>query len=145
MIAAAGLPQLYGDEAKVKQILVNLLVNALKFTPPGGRVTLDADRSDRGGIRFTIQDTGIGMTDEQLRIAMTRFGRAENSLMHKHPGSGLGLPLSIDLVRLHGGSFDISSVVERGTRIVIEFPPDRIMPADSPRCLTESGSAPGAF
>lgn len=119
------MPALRGDEAKLKQVLVNLVVNALKFTPLGGRVDVMTDLAPDGGIRFVIEDTGIGMTDEQIEIAMARFGRSHGRRMYKNSGAGLGLPLSIDLMRLHGGWLDISSVVGRGTRVVIRFPPER--------------------
>ncbi len=123
----AALPGLHGDEAKLKQILVNLVVNALKYTPRGGQVDLVADLNADGGIRFVIEDTGIGMTDEQIEIALTRFGRSHGPRLSRHSGAGLGLPLSADLVRLHGGRLDISSVVGRGTRVVIRFPPERTL------------------
>lgn len=121
------LPPLRGDEAKLKQVLVNLVGNALKFTPRGGRVAMAGDLATDGGIRFVIEDTGIGMTDEQIEVAMTRFGRSHGGRLYKSSGAGLGLPLSLDLVRLHGGRLDISSVVGRGTRVVIRFPPDRTL------------------
>lgn len=119
------LPGLKADESKLKQVLVNLLTNGVKYTPASGHIDVTADTADDGGIRVAIVDTGIGMTDEEVTIALTRFGRIESSMVRKHAGTGLGLPLSADLIKAHGGVLEIKSAVGEGTAIHIRFPSER--------------------
>ncbi len=122
---ATNLPALRVDERRVRQILVNLLSNAVKFTPDHGQVRMSVSMTELGEIRFEIRDTGIGMSEEDLEVAKSRFGRIESSAQSKHPGTGLGLPLASDLTRLHGGQLDIESQVGEGTTVVVLFPPER--------------------
>jgi len=120
------LPCLKADERRLKQVLINLLTNALKFTPKGGRVEIVADQSKTHGIRIEIADTGIGMAAADLPVALAPFGQLNaDPLTKKHAGTGLGLPLSIGLMELHGGKLDIASEVGVGTRVTLEFPPER--------------------
>jgi signal transduction histidine kinase len=122
----AGLPSLVADPAKLTQILINLLSNAVKFTPPGGRVRLKIARDPRGGISFRVEDTGIGMTPEQLPIALTPFGQIDSGLDRKYDGVGLGLPLTKRLVELHGGTIEIVSVPDKGTAVSVHMPQERV-------------------
>lgn len=128
---AADVPTLMVDPVKVKQILLNLVVNALKFTPDGGRVTISSKLTG-SGVEIDISDTGIGMTSEEIDVAITRFGRLKNSDTLAVPGTGLGLPLSIDLTELHGGRLEIESEKGAGTKIAVTFPLERIveLPSD---------------
>jgi len=119
------LPLLEADERKVKQILLNLVTNGLRFTPPGGSVTIGAALAETGGIRITVTDTGIGMAEQDIPIAIARFGRVHRADTHSHSGTGLGLPLAIELTKLHGGTFDISSAIGVGTSVTLLFPPSR--------------------
>jgi signal transduction histidine kinase len=123
---APELPRLKGDERRVKQILLNLLSNALKFTPEGGEVTVAAARSEQGLI-IEVRDTGIGMSPEEIEQALTRFGQVDSRLARRHVGSGLGLPLTEGLVKLHDGTLTIDSVKGQGTCVSILFPPERIV------------------
>jgi len=120
-----GLPTVVADPAKVTQILVNLLSNAIKFTPAGGSVSLTIASRPLGGIVLRVADTGIGMTPEQIPIALSPFGQVENSLSRQHDGVGLGLPLTKHLVELHGGTLDIDSELGRGTTVAVELPAHR--------------------
>lgn len=122
----ADVPLLMVDPVKVKQILLNLLVNALKFTLKAGEVTI-AVRKSEDGVEISVADNGVGMTEEEVKIAVTRFGRLRNSETQAVPGTGLGLPLSIDLTELHGGELQIASDKGIGTTIVVLFPHDRIL------------------
>lgn len=120
-----GLPKLYADPRRLRQILLNLISNAIKFTPPGGCVTLEFGCNPSGGLTLVVGDTGIGIAADDLPKVLTPFGQVEGSLNRRHDGTGLGLPLSKALVELHGGELRIDSVPGQGTRITVAFPPDR--------------------
>ncbi|HYL32723.1 MAG TPA: ATP-binding protein [Stellaceae bacterium] len=114
------LPPVIGDQTRFRQILINLVSNALKFTPAGGTVTVSA-RKAGGRIVIEVKDTGIGMAEEDIPAALRPFEQLDNSVARKYEGAGLGLPLTKHLVELLGGQFSISSVVNRGTTVAIEF------------------------
>jgi signal transduction histidine kinase len=117
------LPAITGEPAKVTQILVNLLSNAVKFTPAGGRVGLHIERSHRGpGVVIRVTDTGIGMSPEQIPIALAPFGQVDSGLNRKYNGVGLGLPLTKRLIELHGGTMDIVSACGKGTTVTVHLP-----------------------
>jgi signal transduction histidine kinase len=110
-----------GDPAKLRQVFLNLLSNAVKFTAKGGTISLAAE--DLGdGVRVTVGDTGIGMSPEDVAVAMQPFGQVDNRLERRYEGTGLGLPLTKALVELHGASMLIESERLQGTRISITFP-----------------------
>ena len=110
-----------GDPAKLRQVFLNLLSNAAKFTAAGGTVNLMAE--DAGDfVRVTVGDTGIGMSPDDVAVAMHPFGQVDNRLERRYEGTGLGLPLTKALVALHGASMAIESEPSHGTRIAIMFP-----------------------
>ena len=109
------------DPLKGRQILLNLLSNAAKFTPSGGVIRLRA-RADTTGVLLAVIDTGIGMRAEDISVAMTPFGQVDSGLGRKYEGTGLGLPLTKKLVELHGGTLLIDSVPGKGTSVVIRLP-----------------------
>ncbi len=119
------LPMLHADKRRLMQILLNLLSNAIKFTPPDGEVSLTASLDGGGAHVFTVTDTGIGMDEEKVDKAMTKFGQVDSGLDRKHEGTGIGLPLTIGLVELHGGMYEIESRKDRGTTVTVHFPPER--------------------
>ena len=123
------LSALRADERKLKQILVNLLSNAAKFTDAGGQVTLGAWCRMDGGCVFRIADTGIGMALEDIPKALSRFGQVDADLSRRYEGTGLGLPLAKALVEQHGGVLDLESEVGVGTTVTVRFPAERIVPA----------------
>jgi signal transduction histidine kinase len=127
---AARLPRLYADGRAVKQVLLNLLTNAVKFTPQGGRVTIGAERAPGGDLVVTVVDTGVGMSAQDMEQALTPFGQAESDVARQQEGTGLGLPLSKHLVELHGGSLTIESAPGAGTTIRARFPAERLRPAE---------------
>jgi two-component system cell cycle sensor histidine kinase PleC len=110
----------------IRQIMINLLGNAIKFTPTGGSVRVSGAALKDGGYAVTVQDSGIGMTQEEIAEALTPFGQIENRMTATHNGTGLGLPLAKAMVELHDGTMAISSIPGRGTRIVLNFPAHRI-------------------
>lgn len=115
-------PVIHADERQLKQILLNLLSNAVKFTPEGGSVTLNIHDGGAEGAVITIRDTGIGMTPDEIKIAMERFGQADSSYGKATPGTGLGLPLVEGLVKLHGGTLTIESEKSQGTIVTVRLP-----------------------
>jgi PAS domain S-box-containing protein len=124
-----GLPTLRADERSVKQILLNLLSNAIKFTPQGGCVTLRVRLTPNQTINFSVSDTGIGMSSAEIDIAFTPFGQVDSEVVRRHEGTGLGLPLSRSLARLHGGDLTIQSAPGKGTTVTLFFPADRVVRA----------------
>ncbi len=133
------LPPLYADERKIKQILVNILSNAIKFTRPGGVVTLRIHCLPSGEYEFQVHDNGIGMTPEDVEKALLKFGQIDSELNRKYDGTGLGLPLSKSLTELHGGVLEIDSLKNRGTTVTIRLPAFRTMLPDG--SVTEEISA----
>ncbi|SDG48723.1 PAS domain S-box protein [Roseospirillum parvum] len=122
-----GLGHLRGDARRLRQILVNLISNAVKFTLDGGRVSITASRCPRSGdLVIEVEDTGIGMTDSELTIALERFGQVDNPLSRRQPGTGLGLPLAQGLARAHGGRLDLKSRKGEGTRARLRLPAERL-------------------
>ncbi len=124
---APGIPLLRADERKLKQILVNVLSNAIKFTPAGGKVTLSIWCHADSGHVFQLADTGIGIAPEDIPKAISPFQQIDSVLNRRHEGTGLGLPLCKALVELHGGSLDLQSEVGVGTVVTIRFSAERIV------------------
>ncbi|MEE8189522.1 MAG: PAS domain S-box protein [Kiloniellales bacterium] len=134
-----GLPDLRADRRMFKQILVNLLSNAVKFTPPGGRVTVSVRHVPEDGHVIRVADTGIGIAPEDVPRALARFGQVGADRGRKAEGTGLGLPLTMSLVELHGGTFDLESQVGVGTTVTVRFPAERTV-----RFIEESGTGEAA-
>ena len=121
----ADIPPLLGDERLLKQILINLLVNAIKFTNAGGRVSLTAGLNDDKGIYFRITDTGIGIPQHDIPNVTRSFFKSQLSDSGAYDGAGLGLAIVAELMKLHGGDVGIESKVGAGTIITCTFPPQR--------------------
>ena len=119
---AGTVPKLFADQRKIKQVLLNLISNAVKFTMSGGSVTIGRHIGADGGVVISVADTGIGMAPEHIPIAMARFGQVDSSMTRRYSGTGLGLPLTIGLVELHQGKVTIESEVGRGTTVTVAFP-----------------------
>jgi two-component system cell cycle sensor histidine kinase PleC len=117
------LPGLSLDAKRIRQILGNLLSNANKFTPDGGRLLLMARANADGGVTIAIADTGIGMSTEQLAVAMAPFGQVQSHYARAQEGTGLGLPIALGLARLHGGTLTLDSAPDAGTTAVLTLPP----------------------
>ncbi len=120
-------PLIYADLRRVKQIILNLLSNAIKFTPEEGRVSMSSLLNGDGSLAITVSDTGIGMNDEELAKALSPFGQVDSGLNRKHEGTGLGLPLSVGLIELHGGSLEIKSEKGKGALVTVTFPKERVV------------------
>ena len=113
--------RMHGDRRALKQIMLNLLSNAVKFTPPGGTIRVKA-RQAGDAITFTVADSGIGIPAEAVRKLGRPFEQVSNQFTKSHRGSGLGLAITSSLVRLHGGTMRIRSIVERGTTVSVRLP-----------------------
>jgi signal transduction histidine kinase len=117
----ADLPDAYADRTRLVQIVTNLLSNACKYTPEGGRVSIAA-RSERARIRVAVSDSGIGMSQEDLARLFTQFFRSENPAVREQPGWGLGLNVTRRLVELQGGEMGVSSEPGRGSTFWFTLP-----------------------
>jgi signal transduction histidine kinase len=124
----ANLPMIKADPLRLKQILINLLSNAVKFTDKGC-VSLSAEYDDQTGFEFAVSDTGFGMTDSEMKIALQPFGQVESAFSRNHDGTGLGLPIARHLAVLHDGTLDLSSRPGLGTRVTVCIPSHRALPA----------------
>jgi signal transduction histidine kinase len=111
-----------GEPAKLRQVVINLLSNAIKFTKPGGEVSLIAGAQDNGRVDIAVADTGIGMSAEEIPIALAPFGQIDSNLTRRYEGTGLGLPLTKALVDLHGGTLTITSAPGQGTTVTVSLP-----------------------
>ena len=115
------LPHINGDGVRLRQVFTNLISNALKFTRDGGTVEVSAKA--RGDIlHATVRDTGVGMTSEEVSVALTPFGQVDASHARWREGTGLGLPIARALVQLHGGKLSIRSEKGKGTSVEVRFP-----------------------
>ena len=123
---AADLPVLRADERMAKQMLINLLTNAVKFTGKGGEVTVLAAFDGRGALRLSVRDTGVGIAAEDIPRIMESFGQVGNTRAGVTEGTGLGLPLVKAMIEMHGGTLELDSEVDVGTTVTIRFPPERI-------------------
>ncbi|MDB5649385.1 MAG: two-component sensor histidine kinase [Hyphomicrobiales bacterium] len=126
------LPRIWGDERAVRQVTLNLLTNAIKFTPQGGTVTVKCGWTQNGGQYISIRDTGPGIPEHEIPIVMSSFGRGSLAQKNADEGSGLGLPIVKGLVELHGGTFTIKSEVRVGTEVIVVFPAERVINALPP-------------
>jgi two-component system, cell cycle sensor histidine kinase PleC len=126
--AVTELPWLRCDRLRVRQILLNALSNAVKFTEPGGRIEIAADLSD--GLAVVVSDTGIGIEPDSIELALSRFGQVASSGARHRDGSGLGLTLATALAEQHGGTLTLHSTPRTGTIVRIAFPISRIAARD---------------
>jgi two-component system, cell cycle sensor histidine kinase PleC len=115
------LPQISGDSVRLRQVFTNLISNALKFTTSGGSVNVIAEeRAD--SVVVIVRDTGVGMTEDEVAVALTPFGQVDASHTRWREGTGLGLPIARALVQLHGGELKITSRKGEGTSVEVIFP-----------------------
>jgi two-component system cell cycle sensor histidine kinase PleC len=116
------LPRISGDSLRLKQILINLLGNAVKFTPEKGRIRIEASVLQQGYAVISVTDTGVGMSPTEVETAMRPFGQIDTAFNKRHEGTGLGLPIAYALARLHGGDLRIDSQKGVGTRVSLILP-----------------------
>ncbi|MEP1208264.1 MAG: HAMP domain-containing sensor histidine kinase [Rhizobiaceae bacterium] len=121
------LPQLWADSRSVRQVILNLLSNALKFTPSGGTIWLKVGWTAGGGQYVSVRDTGPGIPEEEIPIVLSSFGQGSIAIKSAEQGTGLGLPIVQALVHMHEGSFDLKSKLRQGTEVIATFPKSRVM------------------
>ena len=121
------LPFMRADQVRLKQILLNLLDNAVKFSKPGGKVTASAEIDDKGKMTIKIADNGIGIAAADISEITKTFGQAQEVMTRSHGGSGLGLPIVLAMTELHGGSVEINSDLGKGTTVTVRFPLSRVL------------------
>ena len=124
-------PGLVADRRALRQVVLNLLGNAIKFTPRGGCVELSARAEPNGGLAIAVRDTGIGIAQADIATALAPFGQIDNPMTRGKPGTGLGLPIVKALVEMHGGSLSLQSEPGKGTTVAARFPARRITGAQS--------------
>jgi signal transduction histidine kinase len=130
------LPPICGDERKTKQVLLNLITNSVKFTPPGGRIAISGRWEPGTGLAITVADTGIGIPEADLERVLKPFEQVDSSLSRQHQGTGLGLPLVKAIMELHGGRLELTSELDIGTQVTVIFPRERVLaqcPLEQPR------------
>ncbi|HEV2336705.1 MAG TPA: ATP-binding protein [Stellaceae bacterium] len=121
----ADLPLLRADERRTKQVLLNLVINAVKFTPSGGHIEIAGRFDPETGVILTVSDTGIGIAPGDLARVLEPFAQVDSSSTRSRQGTGLGLPLVKAIMERHGGSLAISSEIDAGSQISVIFPPWR--------------------
>lgn len=124
---ASSRPILHADARLVRQVFLNLLGNAIKFTPAGGLVSVALEADADGGWSIQVSDTGIGIAAADLPRILEPFVQVESALSRKHGGTGLGLPLVKKIMELHGGDISIESTLGAGTTVTVRFPASRYM------------------
>ena len=122
-----GLPQIWADERAIRQICLNLMSNAIKFTPRGGEVVLTVGGTPDGGQFLSVRDNGPGIPREEIPKVMQAFGQGSLAHQTAEGGTGLGLPIVKNLIELHGGSFDLKSELRKGTEASVTFPKHRVL------------------
>ena len=138
------LPLLRADRRLMRHILLNLLTNAVRFTPEGGKVTVKAGMNAAGALWIAVTDTGLGMPEDQIAKALQPFGQLHGSLSRRYRGTGLGLPLVKRFVEVHGGALEVLSEVEAGTTAMVKFPRERVIqPDDVPQQTAVEAAAAG--
>ncbi len=123
----ADLPHLLGDERSLRQVIINLLGNAIKFTSAGGRISLNATLDAGGALTISVSDTGIGIAGEDLARIMEPFGQVEAAFSRRYQGTGLGLSIAKKLTEAMGGQLAIESQLRVGTRATLRFPAERLV------------------
>ncbi|SDE06001.1 chemotaxis protein CheB [Rhodospira trueperi] len=124
------LPRLLADATGVKRVLINLLTNSIKFTDPGGTVTVTAALTKRW-LTLGVMDTGVGISQADLQRVFAPFEQVDGSLARRSDGVGLGLPITRSLMRLHSGDISLSSKEGEGTTVIVRFPRERVLPAEN--------------
>ena len=135
-----GIGSIWVDERRLKQILVNLLSNAVKFTPAGGRLGLRVRADSREKrVMFTVWDNGIGISESDFTRLFRPFVQLDSSLSREAPGTGLGLALVAQMVRLHGGSVSVDSQINQGSRFTVTLPWEPALATDADLRMRSTG------
>ena len=117
---------MWADRRSLRQVLINLIGNAVKFTPEGGRIAVGVSVGDRA-VKIVVTDTGIGISEERIADLCRPFVQVENVLTRRHHGSGMGLFITKALIERHGGALNIDSHLGEGTTVTIDLPLERLL------------------
>jgi nitrogen-specific signal transduction histidine kinase len=128
-VRASGGEKLVADERLFRQVTLNLISNAIKFTPPGGRVEVSVRTSHAAGFALEVKDTGVGIPAADLERVLRPFEQVESATVRHHGGTGLGLPYSKKIVEIHGGALKLTSQQNVGTTVRVELPASRVRTA----------------
>jgi two-component system cell cycle sensor histidine kinase PleC len=120
-----GLGEIRADERLVRQMILNIMSNAIKFTPDRGTIEFEGGTTPDGGIFLAMRDTGIGMSEDEIEMALKPFVQVDSSIARRYGGSGLGLSITKRFIELHGGRLEIESLKGEGTRVTLYFPAAR--------------------
>ncbi len=123
---APDLPLVRADERQIKQVIINLISNAIKFTDPGGKIIISATRSDTSGLEVRIEDNGVGISAEDLERVQQPFIQVADAMTRQHTGSGLGLSIVRSIITLHGGKTELKSELGKGTTVSFTLPKRRL-------------------
>ncbi len=132
----AGVPDIAADPVAIRQIILNLMSNAIKFTSQGGTVTLSVYRSEDGGVALSVKDDGPGIPQEELPTVLSSFGQGSLAQQRAEAGAGLGLPIVQGLAELHDAEFKLKSQSGNGTEAVVVFPQARAIVQSGAQALT---------
>lgn len=121
------LPKLWADERAIRQVALNLMSNAVKFTPMSGEITVKVGWTVSGGQYISIRDTGPGIPEDEIPVVMQAFGQSSVTIKSAEQGTGLGLPIVQALMQMHGGKFELKSKLREGTEVIVTFPRSRVM------------------
>ena len=116
------LPLVIADQLRLKQVLINLLSNASKFTPEGGKITIAGTRAEDHSVAISVSDTGVGMRPEEIELALKPFVRVDSAYTRNQEGTGLGLPIAKALIQRHRGKFSVTSSPGAGTTVTFTLP-----------------------
>lgn len=123
------MPRLFADERSVRQIILNILSNAVKFTPSSGEVNIYVGWTAGGGQYVKVKDNGPGIAPEEIPVVLSAFGQGSIAIKSAEQGTGLGLPIVQALLHMHGGEFELKSRLREGTEAIAIFPRERVMEA----------------
>lgn len=126
---ARGLPLLYADDELLRRLLLNLVDNAIKYTPAGGRVVIRTRREEMGGVALVVADTGVGIPKRDLNRIFERFYRVDKARSRQLGGTGLGLSIVRHIVERHGATIEVQSEVGEGSTFTVHFPPEMVLAA----------------
>ncbi len=124
----SGMSRLWADPARLKQLLMNLMTCAVKYTPSGGSVELSAAVDEEQKVTLRVTDDGAGMSEQEIAVALEPFGHVDRSYTRDHQGTYLGLPLAKSLIELHGGKLTVESTKGMGTTMIVTMPAERTRP-----------------
>jgi two-component system, cell cycle sensor histidine kinase PleC len=126
-VPSGSLSVVRGDQSKLRQAFANIISNAVKFTQSGGQVFAEVRHHNDGASTVLVRDTGVGMDEQEIKVAMTPFGQVDGGRSRWREGAGLGLPIAIALIELHGGKIEITSAKTMGTEVAIVLPSPQLV------------------